>query len=355
MPPAVTNGIRATARPEDRDDHGAAGEDDRPAGGGQRAADRVLDVVALGEVLAVAGDARRARSRCRRRGRPSTRSRSPSSGCRRRTPPGTASRRRRRARAARSRSAGPSRPADPNASSRITIATSRPSASPTPAGACSNAKYRSPPASIRSWVTSRRSSRADLRFARSCGPRSLRARGTGRGPAPPRPRSSTIAGAEHVGSAASRLLDPGHVGLQRGRSRANGRVRVRGVSDDVGAEPHLAAARALQQLGGVVRVEARCLERVRPARVPKAAEEVTTRTATTTQAPMTTRGGGRRSGPGGRVRGTWCLLGDRGPGRTARGRRGSRHIGARPERRRADRPRADQPFGRSAGAVGSLR
>ena len=39
---------------------------------------------------------------------------------------------------------------DPKASNKITIATSRPSASPTPVGACSNAKYRSPPASIRS-------------------------------------------------------------------------------------------------------------------------------------------------------------------------------------------------------------
>ena len=41
---------------EDGDDHDAAGEDDRPAGGGQRATDRVLDGVALGELLAVAGD-----------------------------------------------------------------------------------------------------------------------------------------------------------------------------------------------------------------------------------------------------------------------------------------------------------
>ena len=40
---------------QDRHDDGATGEDDRPAGGGQRAADRVLDVTALGEVLTEPG------------------------------------------------------------------------------------------------------------------------------------------------------------------------------------------------------------------------------------------------------------------------------------------------------------
>ena len=58
---------------------------------------------------------------------------------------------------------------DPNASSRITIAASRPSASPTPAGGCSNAKYRSPPASICSDDARARSSRRVLSFARSSG------------------------------------------------------------------------------------------------------------------------------------------------------------------------------------------
>ena len=40
---------------QDRHDDGATGEDDRPAGGGQRAADGVLDVAALGEVLTEPG------------------------------------------------------------------------------------------------------------------------------------------------------------------------------------------------------------------------------------------------------------------------------------------------------------
>ena len=40
---------------QDRHDDGATGEDDRPAGGGQGAADGVLDVAALGEVLTEAG------------------------------------------------------------------------------------------------------------------------------------------------------------------------------------------------------------------------------------------------------------------------------------------------------------
>ena len=60
---------------------------------------------------------------------------------------------------------------EPNATSSTTIATRSPIPSLAPAGAVSNAKYRSPPASICSWVDVRRSSRADLRFARSCGSR----------------------------------------------------------------------------------------------------------------------------------------------------------------------------------------
>ena len=63
---------------------------------------------------------------------------------------------------------------DPKARSRITIATARPRASPTPVGACSNAKYRSPPASMRRSVESRRSSRVALRLSRSAGDSSAR-------------------------------------------------------------------------------------------------------------------------------------------------------------------------------------
>ena len=92
---------------QDGHDDGAAGEDDRAAGGGQGAADRVLDVAALGEVLAEAGQDEQRVVDADARVRSWTRSRPPSWGCRRRTPRGTASRRRPRGRAARSRSAGP--------------------------------------------------------------------------------------------------------------------------------------------------------------------------------------------------------------------------------------------------------
>ena len=41
MPAAVMNGMPGDRQAEDRDDHGAAGEDHRLAGGGDRAAGRL--------------------------------------------------------------------------------------------------------------------------------------------------------------------------------------------------------------------------------------------------------------------------------------------------------------------------
>ncbi len=155
---------------EDRDDHGAAGEDDRAAGRGQRPADRVVDVDGRRPAAPGTGRARGARSRCRRPGRPSPRSPSPRTGCRRRTPPED----REPVPTASPSSAVPiGRPASrqrtrtPGTGSRSRPAGRAPRRHRP--GAASNAKYRSPPASIRSDDVSRRSSSRVLRFSRSRG------------------------------------------------------------------------------------------------------------------------------------------------------------------------------------------
>ena len=67
---------------EDRDDHGATGEDDGVTCRRHRSPDGLLDGEPAGEVLPVPGDARTARSRCRRRAPPCCRSPVPSSGTR---------------------------------------------------------------------------------------------------------------------------------------------------------------------------------------------------------------------------------------------------------------------------------
>ena len=166
---------------------------------------------------------------------------------------------------------------DPKASSRITIATSRPSASPTPAGASSNAKYRSPPASIRSDVVVAELVEERLEVLQVARRQVLCDRGTGPGSARPcrraRPFPTRRRPADRragrrpgrsvpstFGSAATASWT--RATSDRARTSRRRSLLVARREHDVGAEPHRRGVRLAQQLGGSLRVQPGRLERV---------------------------------------------------------------------------------------------
>ena len=154
---------------------------------------------------------------------------------------------------------------DPKASSRITIATARPRASPTPVGACSNAKYRSPPASIRSDVVVAEVVEGRLEAAPGRQATGRRARGTGSGSGRPGRRArrpARLRSPSTCGQRRQRLPGPGPTSARARRGVEEGLLGVARREDDVGAETHVGGSGLRQQLGGAVRVEPGRLERV---------------------------------------------------------------------------------------------
>ena len=199
---------------------------------------------------------------------------------------------------------------EPNASSRMTTAATRPISSPMPVAASSNAKNRSPPISIRSGEPAPASAPNALRFSRSpvssssstgywtrmratrpsgeiAGSRRCRARCGRRGRPPPGPAARAArasAESRNVAPVVERRHD--HLGGQAGLVRAGGREQVGRLPGSRGPAPR----------------------RSPRARWPKAPDAPTTSTETTSQDPITPRGGGRRTGPSGTARATSWLF-----------------------------------------------
>ncbi len=240
---------------------------------------------------------------------------------------------------------------DPKARSRITIATARPRASPTPVGACSNAKYRSPPASMRSSVESRRSSRVALSLSRSAGDSSarsgywIRIRAT-------RPSGDTRSLVPSTcGSARHGFLDPVRVGPRTGASKVSSGSR--GVRTTSAPRPMSADPACVRS--SVARCESSPgASNGSSSSRPNAAAEVTTTTQTAAHVAITTQGRraanrpSRSSAPD-----TVGLLGVRpafghaGQFLHGRGAGVCRHIGVEAGMRSCFRPGANQTFGRS--------